>query len=505
MSKPAARAIAGLAATSLALLAATIYLAIENRVLGREPPPGPAAALADAAFRAEIERQLADAAQGVWDSTPDAEVGHVLLPEIERDAFQGAPLSTNAHGMRERPYALAKPPGTTRVVLLGDSFVFGLGVRAGDRVGARLEAMLRERAEGPVECLNLGINSWNVLAECAFLYRQLSLLQPDLVVHVVVPNDLDDVAGVRGFGSLADFAPPLPERAGTRLALQHPSRVLGRPRALSYLQDGLDWESRTRYAAAAARIRELAAGVEALGGRYLLLVHTGRFLPASSRLLAGPLRDDQVAYLPRSLHAREHWVSQHNPHWNPACQRRVARALYGLIRRDGLLPRLAPAPWSAASAACAELFAAGRREAAAPWDPGRAPEGREPVPVISFDELTTQAAGQVHGGLYADGSAGPYASVLLPAGGARELRVRGSCLPRPELDGARVRVFADEHELGALELRAGSDLELVRTLPPQVAARSYVSVRFLADDYVYDAGDLRRCVAFRLAEVRLDP
>ena len=107
MSKPAARAIAGLAATSLALLAATIYLAIENRVLGREPPPGPAAALADAAFRAEIERQLADAAQGVWDSTPDAEVGHVLLPEIERDAFQGAPLSTNAHGMRERPYALA--------------------------------------------------------------------------------------------------------------------------------------------------------------------------------------------------------------------------------------------------------------------------------------------------------------------------------------------------------------------------------------------------------------
>ena len=98
-----------------------------------------------------------------------------------------------------------------RVVLLGDSFVFGNSVRAEDRFGVLLEKELSARSrsttETGIEVLHIGIGSWNTRAQCSFLRRQLSDYDPDLVVQVFIGNDLDDNYGVRGFGTLADFDP----------------------------------------------------------------------------------------------------------------------------------------------------------------------------------------------------------------------------------------------------------------------------------------------------------
>ena len=70
----------------------------------------------------------------------------------------------------------------TRVVLLGDSFVFGYKTDQEDRLGVFLRRYLRERASdtaAEVECLHVAISSWNVQAECAYVRRQLGALRPE--------------------------------------------------------------------------------------------------------------------------------------------------------------------------------------------------------------------------------------------------------------------------------------------------------------------------------------
>ena len=81
-----------------------------------------------------LERLLEES-QGFYDSHPDADVGHLHLPGLQGREFVRQPVHTNALGLREREIATPKPPGTVRVLLLGDSFVFGWGVAADRRLG----------------------------------------------------------------------------------------------------------------------------------------------------------------------------------------------------------------------------------------------------------------------------------------------------------------------------------------------------------------------------------
>ena len=87
-----------------------------------------------------------------------------MAPNVSYVGFQGAGVTTNSLGMREREYEPRKPPGVTRVVLLGDSYVFDNGVLAEDRMGVFLEKWLVERASrnGEIECLHVGGESWNL-------------------------------------------------------------------------------------------------------------------------------------------------------------------------------------------------------------------------------------------------------------------------------------------------------------------------------------------------------
>ena len=63
--------------------------------------------------------------------------------------------------MREQEYEIPKFSGTARIVLLGDPFVFGLGVNADERMGVFLEQELKRRSsfKGAIEVLQIGVSS----------------------------------------------------------------------------------------------------------------------------------------------------------------------------------------------------------------------------------------------------------------------------------------------------------------------------------------------------------
>ncbi|HZL98757.1 MAG TPA: hypothetical protein VFD43_00765, partial [Planctomycetota bacterium] len=456
----------------------------------------------------EIAARVA-AVAGVWDSHPDADVARVLLPGVQERVDQGTTVSSNAFGMRESEYALPKPPGTVRVVLLGDSYVFGMGVAAEQRCGVLLERLLEERSglrpAPTVEVLHFGVTSWGIAAATEFLRRQLSLLQPDLVIEQVVPNDLDDTNGVRGFGSPGRLVPSRPQAGDAPVSLTY-ARWQLQPQAKPLLAWGVDGESRERLADGAARLTRLREAVTAGGGRFLLLINWHGYQAVAARHLAPAVPADEVAWLSREFYRDPRYrISESDEHWNPAGHEQVAQLLYGLITARGLLPQLQLAADPAAEELARRIEAAGRADVERPdGDPERVAAAII-GPDIAFPSPGADRAGQVYGGVDSAGLVAPYAAIVLARRDGGTLHVQGRCLPRPELDGATLTVFVDELPAMSIELAAGASVDRREPLPAGVRERPFLAVRFSADDFVYEGAELRHTVCFQLQRLAIEP
>jgi hypothetical protein len=104
--------------------------------------------------------------------------------------------STNAVGLREPgPIALAKPPGTLRILVLGGSAMFGIGAEDGGSAPDHLERLLAERAALPpgisrIEVVNAGQGWYNSTQELVYFATELWRYEPDVVLVVDGYNDL---------------------------------------------------------------------------------------------------------------------------------------------------------------------------------------------------------------------------------------------------------------------------------------------------------------------------
>jgi hypothetical protein len=125
----------------------------------------------------------------------DPYVGLIGIPNkhgraVKRGTFD-TPVNINSHGFRDREHAWAKPPGTRRVVLLGDSFIEALQVPFERSLTPLLEQELRQNA-GDVEFINLGLSGFGTAREYLMLREYGLRYTPDLVVMFFVGNDISD-------------------------------------------------------------------------------------------------------------------------------------------------------------------------------------------------------------------------------------------------------------------------------------------------------------------------
>ena len=105
--------------------------------------------------------------------------------------FQGVPVTTNSHGMRNPEITLVKPNNTFRIALLGDSFTFGWGVEE-EKIFARIfENELNAKNTTPLtyQVLNFGIPGYSTFQETARYIRDLHSFKPDAVIIYFVEND----------------------------------------------------------------------------------------------------------------------------------------------------------------------------------------------------------------------------------------------------------------------------------------------------------------------------
>jgi len=106
-------------------------------------------------------------------------------------------VTTNAQGFRGvEPVAAVKPAGMLRVLCLGDSFTYGVGVDDDAAYPAILEDLLRRRLpQRNVQVVNAGVPFYDIFDELSYFREKGSKLKPDIVVVQFFINDLEAMAG----------------------------------------------------------------------------------------------------------------------------------------------------------------------------------------------------------------------------------------------------------------------------------------------------------------------
>jgi len=99
-------------------------------------------------------------------------------------------LTTNSRGFRGREIAPRKTPSRFRMLFLGDSVTFGVGVED-DEVFTELVAAESGDGGRAIEVVNLGVPGYNLHQECALLEEQIDLWNPDVVALTLGPNDAE--------------------------------------------------------------------------------------------------------------------------------------------------------------------------------------------------------------------------------------------------------------------------------------------------------------------------
>jgi lysophospholipase L1-like esterase len=115
-----------------------------------------------------------------------------LRPALVHDRDYFGWVHTDSLGLRGRPVAVAKAPGTTRILADGGSTTFDATVTADDSTWpARLERLLvAKHGAGSVEILNAGVPGYAVIDNIIRLQTELYRLQPDIVILLPGHNDL---------------------------------------------------------------------------------------------------------------------------------------------------------------------------------------------------------------------------------------------------------------------------------------------------------------------------
>jgi lysophospholipase L1-like esterase len=125
---------------------------------------------------------------------PDAPYFHLRRnADVRYSGFAGPEAATHIHvnglGLRDRERPIAKPPGVHRIVALGDSFTFGLGVEVEDAVPAQLERVFAANGRGDVEVWNVGTPGHSLADHLGTLEQTVLGLHPDVVLLQLFADD----------------------------------------------------------------------------------------------------------------------------------------------------------------------------------------------------------------------------------------------------------------------------------------------------------------------------
>jgi hypothetical protein len=149
----------------------------------------------------------------------DPEIGYYPQPNVSLRRY-GGQVSTNQFGMRSPPVSREKPAGTFRVLMLGDSTLWGGSYIDQEEMYATLvrKGLNAKGLPGPVEVLVMGVNGWGPYHEHGFV-RVFGTMDADLTI---VNLPIDDVTRpLYGLASVPFFAVQSPPKLAMEEVANH--------------------------------------------------------------------------------------------------------------------------------------------------------------------------------------------------------------------------------------------------------------------------------------------
>ena len=125
---------------------------------------------------------------------PDPTLGTRLIPGArgwwtqEEHEFI-VPVQINTQGRRDLERPLQKPPGTQRILLLGDSFVEAMQVPIEQTFARQLEAALNRSGAPPLEVISMGVSGYGTASQYLWYRDDGRAYQPDLVLLSFYPGN----------------------------------------------------------------------------------------------------------------------------------------------------------------------------------------------------------------------------------------------------------------------------------------------------------------------------
>lgn len=102
-------------------------------------------------------------------------------------------IKINWDGFRDREFLIPKSNVTYRIIILGDSVAFGLGVEANETYSKILENLLNSQRNGiNYEVLNFGVPGYNTLQEVEMFKQKGLKYELDLIIIGYHVNDFQD-------------------------------------------------------------------------------------------------------------------------------------------------------------------------------------------------------------------------------------------------------------------------------------------------------------------------
>lgn len=108
--------------------------------------------------------------------------------------------SINNEGIRDnKNFASNKEENELRILTLGDSFTFGMGLNKEDTFQDVLENKLKNSLDKKVEVINGGVNGYGAKQSLELLKMKINEYNPDIVIYNFYINDLSDDASYLNF------------------------------------------------------------------------------------------------------------------------------------------------------------------------------------------------------------------------------------------------------------------------------------------------------------------
>jgi len=257
----------------------------------------------------------------------DPEIGFVLDRAKEQATWRagaGNSYSINSIGLRG-PEIGNKEAGVLRVLLLGDSVIFGWRIADEHRIGESMARVIDAGlGAGRVEVISAALPAWNLRSEAAFLRRYLHRLQPDVVLWNLLRNDIQDMPAAVPPGVLGRYVSPQAAGETPFTCLADYQYELPLPSIIARWQDNL------------RQISSFSRDYQVPG---LLL----SWMPATRAHIEYLLRSSQfelpVVHLPAYYRDHERWpIEPADPHPTPWATHSIAIGLVAELMRLELIP-----------------------------------------------------------------------------------------------------------------------------------------------------------------------